>query len=163
LIQLTGRANYRAYGVILGLNLEGDPQLAADPPTSLVVACEFWTQHGLNALADADNIVSITQRINGGQNGIGDRRACLARAKAALGLPASDAVVTTGRPVLRQGDSGPDVTVLQTALTDHRFAVSADGVFGPGTETAVKQFQLSAGLTGDGVVGSQTWAALGSP
>lgn len=39
--------------------------------------------------------------------------------------------------------------------------VDADGYFGPGTETAVKQFQQNAGLTPDGIMNAATWAALG--
>ena len=37
----------------------------------------------------------------------------------------------------------------------------ADGIFGPLTEEAVKEFQKRKGLTADGVVGAKTWAALG--
>ena len=45
----------------------------------------------------------------------------------------------------------------------HALGLPADGVFGPGTEAAVKTFQSSHGLTPDGVVGSQTRRALGLP
>ncbi len=38
--------------------------------------------------------------------------------------------------------------------------VTADGAFGPGTDTAVKNFQTSKGLAADGVVGASTWVAL---
>lgn len=63
LFQLTGRANYRTYGAKLTLDLEGDPEQAAEPLTSLKIACAFWKDHGLNTLADADDIVRITKRI----------------------------------------------------------------------------------------------------
>jgi len=39
----------------------------------------------------------------------------------------------------------------------------ADGLYGPVTETALRRFQTSYGLTPDGVLGSQTVAALAGP
>jgi len=59
-------------------------------------------------------------------------------------------------PVLRKGSSGPSVVWLQQQLR-----VPADGSFGPATERAVKAFQSAHGLSADGVVGHDTWAALG--
>ncbi|MBV8457397.1 MAG: hypothetical protein JO122_12355, partial [Acetobacteraceae bacterium] len=49
LIQLTGRANYKRYGDLLGLDLVGNPERAADPVISLAIACEYWKSNGLNA------------------------------------------------------------------------------------------------------------------
>jgi hypothetical protein len=65
-----------------------------------------------------------------------------------------------GSPVLRRGSSGKKVQEVQNALRVAGIPVVKDGVFGPATETAVKQFQRSRGLTSDGVVGRRTWAAL---
>jgi peptidoglycan hydrolase-like protein with peptidoglycan-binding domain len=62
------------------------------------------------------------------------------------------------RPMLRKGDRGGFVTELQLAL-----AISADGVFGSGTETAVKQFQRNHAMQSDGIVGLATWSALPVP
>lgn len=84
LIQLTGRANYIAYGKARGVDCttdQGAKLVADDPETAVDVACWFWTTHKLNALADQDDITTITRRINGGLNGFEDRKAKLARAK----------------------------------------------------------------------------------
>jgi peptidoglycan hydrolase-like protein with peptidoglycan-binding domain/GH24 family phage-related lysozyme (muramidase) len=57
--------------------------------------------------------------------------------------------------------TGPDVRLLQQGLTRSGFTVADDGIFGPGTERAVKQFQASRRLVADGIVGAQTRARLG--
>lgn len=160
LIQLTGRANYAQYGGILGLNLIDDPDMAAEPAISLKIACEFWKEHGLNALADSDDIETITRRINGGLNGIANRRTYLARAKAALGISGQAPNTGLANSVLQIGASGAQVTSLQGILNAKGIAVAIDGNFGPSTAAAVKQFQAARGLQADGVVGPQTWAAL---
>lgn len=64
------------------------------------------------------------------------------------------------RPVLRRGSRGPAVRRLQEALTRAGFPTSVDGDFGRLTEAAVRAIQSARGLSVDGVVGSQTWAAL---
>ncbi|NOK63972.1 MAG: Peptidoglycan hydrolase (amidase) enhancer domain [Chloroflexi bacterium AL-W] len=63
-------------------------------------------------------------------------------------------------PVLRNGDRGVNVSTLQHLLNAHGHGLSADGVFGSGTENAVRSFQTQRQLTVDGVVGSQTWSQL---
>lgn len=82
LFQLTGRANYLGMSKKLGIDLLKDPEKAADPAIALKIACEYWKAHALNGLADADDIVGITKRINGGLNGLQSRKAFLAQAKA---------------------------------------------------------------------------------
>lgn len=86
-IQLTGRANYRAAGRALGINLEQNPARAADPDVAFRIAGWFWRTRDLNALADRGDFVQITRRINGGTNGLADRQRFWARAKAVLGVP----------------------------------------------------------------------------
>jgi len=77
-LQLTGRANYVAYGQSIGRDLEADPAAVSREPALCVgVATWFWTKHGLNALADEDDLVGITRRINGGTNGLPERKARL--------------------------------------------------------------------------------------
>ena len=55
---------------------------------------------------------------------------------------------------------GKDVKAAQDALNQQGVTVGTDGVFGPGTEAAVKAFQKANDLPDDGVVGATTWARL---
>ena len=72
-------------------------------------------------------------------------------------LSASAATYST----VKKGSTGDDVRTLQTMLNAVSNAgLTVDGIFGSGTETAVKNFQKANGLTVDGIVGANTWAAL---
>ncbi len=65
------------------------------------------------------------------------------------------AVDERDRPTLRRGAEGDLVVKIQ-----QRIGITADGIFGPNTEAAVRQFQRSLGLVPDGIVGPNTWKAL---
>lgn len=68
---------------------------------------------------------------------------------------------TVELPIIKQGDKGFTVVAVQMLLSKHDFSVKyTDGDFGPDTLAKVKAFQKAKGLTADGVVGSNTWAAL---
>lgn len=88
LIQLTGRANYTEYGRALGREAEllAQPELVAtDKALCADVAGWYWAKRELNAWADRDDLTGITRRVNGGLNGLEERRRLLLRAKAVLG------------------------------------------------------------------------------
>ena len=77
----------------------------------------------------------------------------------------SGTVPTTDKPTIRRGSSGEYVTLAQTLLIQRGYDLApygADGKFGAKTETAVKEFQRKNGLTADGIIGRNTWAALDS-
>ncbi len=62
----------------------------------------------------------------------------------------------------RRGSSGTVVTEIQRRLSDWGYYSGAvDGIYGSGTEKAVKKFQQKNGLTPDGVAGRKTLEALG--
>ena len=84
IFQLTGRANYRDIGASIGQPLETNPELAERPDIAVLTACRYWQSRGLNALADQGLEDTITRRINGGTNGIAERRVYVARIKALL-------------------------------------------------------------------------------
>jgi putative chitinase len=86
LIQLTGRDNYKACGDALKLDLLANPDLLCQSPENIVrSACWYWASKNLNKLADADDIMAITKRVNGGLNGLESRKSYLLAAKKALG------------------------------------------------------------------------------
>lgn len=80
-IQLTGRANYRAFGREVGIDFEAHPEIVAFPSIGLMAAVRYWNIRGLNAKADADDLLGITRAINGGTNGLDDRKTRTAKAK----------------------------------------------------------------------------------
>lgn len=156
LIQLTGRANYRRFGRLVGLDLEAEPERAAEPLLSLRLACLYWRAHRLNGPADRDDLEAVTRAVNGGLRGLEDRARYLARAKAALGagLPAAS------HPTIGPGARGGVVRELQAALAMRGAAIAVDGIYGPRTALAVRAWQAQNGLDADGVAGPRTWASL---
>ncbi len=156
-LQLTGRTNYRRFGARIGIDLEAGPERAAEPEIAWLIAASYLatrSRGGKTALewADTDNVETVTRIVNGGLNGLADRRQRTAAALSALagmGL------------TLRRGDEGPEVLLLQRALAAHGFTPGAlDGDFGPRTEAALIAFQRQTGLTADGRAGPDTRAAL---
>lgn len=178
-IQLTGRANYKRYGDLLGLDLVNNPLQAATPEVGFRIAGQFWKLNGLNELADKQDFRGITKRINGGYNGLDDRIKYYERAKKVLSKDDSGVAQPTpplpppppgpGQPagapaypgqVLRQGSKGAAVQTMQQRLRDLGYTLDVDGNFGPGTGRAVVAFQQKGNLGSDGLVGPATWAAL---
>lgn len=169
IFQLTGRANYRDIGKALGLPLEKQPDLAADPRNAVHIACKFWGDRDLNDLADADNVTAITRRINGGTNGLADRRAKLASAKKLIkrsqsvkapdpSLPLAGGSEVTGAP-----DFGPDeviltpsspkdlISALQKLLNEKNYGkLNPDGDWGQLTSMAVLALQEANSLSLNG-------------
>ena len=155
LLQLTGRANYRDMGAKLGLPLEDEPLLAGDPVVSLRIACEYWRSRRINPDCDRDDLISVTKKVNGGLNGLDDRRVYLQKAKALLaemqGVIIGEAQPST-RPLLKRGSDSDAVGELQSLLRDKGFTIAIDNQFGAATELAVRQLQAANGLEAQGQV-----------
>jgi putative chitinase len=65
ILQLTGRANYENMSKKLNIDLVNTPDLACDAVISTKIACEFFKEKGLLALADNWDLEKITERVNG--------------------------------------------------------------------------------------------------
>lgn len=79
LIQITGRKNYTAYGSYKGINFtEGSNNTKLEKKQYAVDSAGwYWSKHlnvDLNNMADNDDLIYITYRINGGFNGFNDRK-----------------------------------------------------------------------------------------
>lgn len=84
LIQITGRSNYQALVGRLGNDIVASPDLVAGYAIAADASAAWWSTHGLNALADKDDLLAITRIINGGTNGLDDRTTRLLKAKGVL-------------------------------------------------------------------------------
>jgi putative chitinase len=93
-IQLTGRETYREIGNIAGLDLEANPELASKPENAVRIACAFWTWKKINKQCDAGDFTGVTQRINGGTNGLSDRLDWLRKVKTVVTATTNGGVAT---------------------------------------------------------------------
>ena len=156
--QLTGRDNYTAFGASIGLSAEEAAEYVATEQGAVESACWFWDTNNLNSIADSDDVVRVTKRINGGTNGLEDRQIRYAQAMKILGTAIEDADISEiddDIGILQRGCRGDGVRILQEAL-----GITADGIFGHGTERALKRWQLSNGLVPDGIAGPATYGVL---
>lgn len=125
-IQNTGRDNITACGLYLGIDTATNPKLLTLPKYATASAVWFWTignkKIDLNLLADRGWFKTITRVINGGLNGLSDRRQYWDRNRALLGLPMIDLDLEAGKIAEFQRERG----------------LLADGVAGPKTFAAVR-------------------------
>ena len=71
-IHLTGKDNYKRYGEYLGLDLEGNPDLAEKEDIAAEIAAEFWYRSDLNEAADVLDLIAIRRKVNGGLIGFNE-------------------------------------------------------------------------------------------
>jgi putative chitinase len=70
MLQLTGRGNYEATNKRLGIGLDTDPEMAAVPALSLLIACDFYQHNMVLAAIDVGDPTLARQRTNGGTIGL---------------------------------------------------------------------------------------------
>jgi len=160
--QLTGRENYTRFSKTVGMTAEEGAAYVATPKGAVESACWFWDANNLNSIADTDDVTRMTKKINGGNIGLADRQQRYAKAMEVFGNPVSlsedagdDDFEIEDIGVLRKGSRGEGVQMMQEAL-----GIGADGIFGPGTERKLKEWQASKGLVADGIAGPATLGEL---
>ena len=154
--QLTGRSNFARFGQSIGMSADEAAAYVRTKKGAFESACWFWKTNNLERFADKDDIDGMSRAVNGGDNGLEDRRNRYRAARRILGGvtgPANPQItdaVTTQAPTntaLKRGSSGDLVRQVQRALK-----LQADGQFGLMTENAVKSWQRINRFTADGVL-----------
>jgi putative chitinase len=74
LIQLTGKSNHTAFAEYKNMTIDGSIAYLNQKEGAVESACWFWKKHDLNKFADNEDVTSITKIINGGTNGLDDRK-----------------------------------------------------------------------------------------
>lgn len=167
IIQLTGRENYTNFGKTIGKSPEEVIEYLKTIDGALESACWYWKTRNINEACDANDITKMTKLINGGTNGLQDRKVRYERNLNILGgsiksTPVNPQITdsvtikpTTKSTTLKRGSTGEEVKRLQSAL-----GVKADGVFGIGTEITLKSWQAKVGLIANGVADDKTLTKL---
>lgn len=81
-IQVTGRANYIMCGIAIGIDLERDPSALELRSTGAASTAWYWGKHRLAQYGG--DVVAVTRAINGGTNGLAERKARYAKAISVL-------------------------------------------------------------------------------
>lgn len=148
-LQVTGRANHRAFTRWARAHFPAAPDFEADPgaintdPWEGLSPIWYWETRGLGALADGNHIEAITRRINGGVNGYADRRVRYARsALAILGRDPADVRGFQRDAGLRiDGISGQMTEAAMHAALGRLPASSWSPTFAPSPEDRLKALE----------------------
>ncbi len=170
--QLTGRANYRRFGEIAGIDLEGNPDIIEkNLKTSLQVAAAYFAHNNLGMYADRNDGAAVSRGVNRGNpdsphraHGEADRVMWTERVLSLFTDPGKILVDEQAAPKpdgLQAGSSGEEVKDLQEKLAQLGYpSGTPDGIFGRKTTQAVILFQHDYGLTATGLVNKETMDAI---
>lgn len=86
LIQLTGKSNYERFAAGIESDLDEAVEYLTTPEGAVESAAWFWANNGLNELADTDDVIKVTKRINGGTIGLAERQTHTEAFKEMLGV-----------------------------------------------------------------------------
>ena len=125
LMQITGRTDHERL-------LAGD----TSPRGSIRAALSEWNEKGCSPLAMVDDVKSITRRINGGFNGLAERRALLARAKSIWPVLAADTPA---------GERLPPSTMAQSSTGNTALAIGSASGVSAATEVSNAMARVASG------------------
>ena len=162
IIQVTGRANYSEYDRYVGANgniIDNPELLATDPAYIVDPAGWFWQTRNINPLADRNDIIAVTRRINGGTNGLAHRRMLFARANRVLKTAHFPDPVAE-EPQQQTPSKQVNETIKKESVTNNEVQeflnqhigsrLVVDGIIGPKSKAEIKKLQGRYGLSATG-------------
>jgi putative chitinase len=149
LSQVTGRGNYAALDNQLGgnLGLVNNPALVNTTDNVTKCGVADFVLCGCLPFAKSDDVIEVSQRLNGGFVGFAERTEWLVKWKQALGItPAKSGTMLWVQQSLNTLGASPQPTL--------------DSVYGSGSEAALKTFQVAHQLHTNGLPTRETIAAI---
>ena len=166
--QTTGHDGYAALAAACGLDLLSDPDLVNDPRYFLDCAAADFVTCGCLPFARRGDIEGVTHHLNGGFNGLADRKTWTARWRVALNARAGSTPFaphqepnTNSSASLHYGARGFEVEALQQRLVELGYHVGrVDRQYGRATRAAVFAFKADRGLAITDEIDAATREAL---
>lgn len=158
-IQLTGRWNFRTVGTALGIDLEGNPEIARTPGPAFETAVKYWSVRGVNAVAEGANVAPVRYAVNGGYIGLREAEVWFARALAIIRNPIAkpfEESLNLGEMLAMQGRLR-DLGYLQQPATPNESLPTEDA------NQALRQFQKDRGIPQTGQFDEDVLYELTSP
>src|SRR5215471_5840215 len=84
-------------------DFEQDPAVLEEFPWALLSGISYWRRRNINPAADRDDVEAVTRAVNGGLNGLDDRKQYLRKAQA---IWMAERTTTGSNPTIRRGDKG---------------------------------------------------------
>lgn len=152
MLQTTGRANYAALGH------DDDPEALRDPDRAFKTAIAEWKKRGCNKLADADDVVGVRKKINGGTNGLVECKSYLRRAKRAFANVQPHVSALVDEPAAESRLTRTEIEAYQIRLIAHGYHMVGipDGKMGKMTVGAIAAFQRANGIAVSGNLDEET-------
>ncbi|MGD1213086.1 MAG: glycoside hydrolase family 19 protein [Candidatus Acidiferrales bacterium] len=113
LSQCTGKNGYEALAKKTGIDVLSNPDLLSAPSTALECGVADFVLCGCLPYAERDDVVGVTEKLNGGTNGLAVREQWLAKWKAALAAPTSSPAIAV--PIAKPAPAASSPSIVPAA------------------------------------------------
>lgn len=165
ILQCTGADNMEGGAEAFGISVAEYAERLRDPDHAFECAVELYVRLGAMRYADKGDIAGSTRCVNGGENGLSERRRFRDQLRVIIPKATSAATAAVGFVAMPDvaADGDPKVRAAQDRLKAlGYFPGKTDGDFGPNMRGELVKFQGDNGLEASGDLDEETLAALGS-